>query len=210
MFQDRDDAGRRLGALLREQQWRDPLVLGIPRGGVPVGAAVAEMLGAELDVVLARKVAAPGQPELGVAGVTAHGPIVERAEAASSLGIRRDELLQACARERESAKQLEQRYRQGPAARRSGRDVLIVDDGLATGVTAMAALRAERAERAAGLVLAAPTCAPMVAEQLNAEADRVVCVCLPDDFHAVGESYRRFDQLTDDDVVKVLDEHRRA
>lgn len=208
MFHDRADAGGRLGALLCEQQWSDPLVLGIARGGIPVGAAVAGALGAELDVVLARKVGAPGQPELGVAAVTAHGPVVERAEAARQLGMRRDDLLSACARERETAKQLEQRYRQGPAAKRSRRDVIVVDDGLATGVTAMAVLRAERAARPARLVLAAPTCAPQIAEQLGAEADWLTCLHLPAEFHAVGESYQRFEQLTDEDVAGILHEHR--
>lgn len=208
MFHDRQDAGEQLGTMLGRQQWTHPLVLGVARGGLPVAAAVADALGAELDVTVGRKVGAPDQPELGIAAVTANGPVVGRAGTPRELGMTSEDFERACAAEREEARRREDRYRVGPVPSREGRDVLVVDDGLATGVTAVAVLRAERLRGPSRLVLTTPTCAPGVVEALRDEADDIVTVERPSDFRAVGEQYARFDQLTDDDVVTILTGHR--
>ncbi|WP_231645130.1 phosphoribosyltransferase [Sciscionella sediminilitoris] len=204
MFRDRDQAGTKLGEALRTRDWWRPLVLGIARGGVPVGAALARTIGAELDVVVARKVGAPGQPEFGVAAVTAHGPVVE-SEAFPEVTWRPGEFDRACAQERNTALRREHRYHGADETTdRTGRDVLLVDDGLATGITATAALRAERNRGPRRLVLAVPVASVTAARCLRPETDEVFCLARPTDFSAVGQYYERFDQVADAEVTALL------
>lgn len=206
-FTDRGEGGSRLAEILAERQWVRPAVLGLARGGVPVAARVARRLHAPLGVVVARKIGAPGRPEFGVGAVTAHGPANYDAASVRALGITPEELDAASERERAEALRrlhLYQRGRQPLLV--EGRDVIVVDDGLATGVTATAAIRALRQEGPRTLSFAAPVCARQAAVALRQEADDVICAWQPRRFRAVGEWYADFAQTTDDEVIDLLDE----
>lgn len=204
-FADRRTAGRRLAGWVRQQDWSDPVVLGLARGGVPVAAEVARELDAPLDVAVSRKIGAPGRPEYGVGAVTADGPPYYDDRILRMLRLDPRDLEQVCADQRAEARRRVRRYLRGrePVALR-GRDVLVVDDGLATGVTATAALRDARQAQPRRLVFAAPVCAPEAAAQLRGEVDDVMCLAEPDDFAAVGQWYDDFTQTTDNEVVSFL------
>lgn len=204
-FADRRTAGRQLAGWVRQQEWSDPVVLGLARGGVPVAAEVARELDAPLDVAVSRKIGAPGRPEFGVGAVTADGPPYYDERILRMLGLDHGDLEQACADQRAEARRRVRRYLRGrePVAVR-GRDVLVVDDGLATGVTATAAVRDVRQAEPRRLVFAAPVCAPEAAAQLRAEVDEVICLAEPEDFAAVGQWYDDFAQTTDNDVVSLV------
>jgi putative phosphoribosyl transferase len=207
LFRDRRDAGIRLAARLREETWADPVVLGLARGGMPIALQVAERLHAPLDVAVARKIGAPGHREFGVGAVTADGPARFDDATLAALGLTRDDLHEACERERAEAQRRQQRYRTGrdpvPVA---GRDVLLVDDGLATGVTARAALGQLRTAGPRRLVFAAPVCArdSKAALQDESDADDIVCLHAPTRFGAVGLWYADFRQISDEDVLAAL------
>jgi predicted phosphoribosyltransferase len=180
-------------------------VLALPRGGVPVGAEVARAVGAELDVVVARKIGMPGHPEFGIGAVTADGPPIFNQEVLRRVGLTETDLAGAVATERAEARRRLRRYRgDRPPPEVADRLVIVVDDGLATGVTALAALRAVRDKRPRRLAFAAPVCAPEAAASLAAEVDALVCVRTPQRFGAVGEFYDNFEQLSDEQVEAVL------
>lgn len=182
-----------------------PLVLALPRGGVPVAAEVAAATGGELDIVVARKVGAPGQPELGIGALAEDGPPVFDRQALTHLRLTENDLVYSVERERAEVRRRVRRYRgdRNPPDVRD-RVVVLVDDGLATGVTARAALRWLRGHRPRVLLLAVPVCSPKARDALAAEADAVLCLRSPDTFRAVGQWYTDFSQLTDDDVDRVL------
>lgn len=205
-FSDRYEAGRRLGAELRRRRWHDPLVLGLARGGVVVAHAVAETLAAPLDVAVARKIGAPGHPEFGVGAVTATGDVTYDSRTLHALRLRPEDLRETCESEQAEARRREDVYLGGRDPQpRAGRDVVLVDDGLATGVTARAAAHAIREEQPRSLVFAAPVCAPEAAIALKAEVDEVVCLLAPDDLRAIGEWYVDFAQTPDEEVVDLLE-----
>ncbi|EHK83188.1 phosphoribosyltransferase [Saccharomonospora azurea] len=211
VYADRSAAGRALAAALREHDWVDPVVLGLARGGVPVAAEVAAELGAPLDVFVARKIGAPGRPEFGIGAVTAHGPVVVDDQSVRILGMNGADLDAAAARERKEVLRRLDVYQGGREPERlEGRDVIVIDDGLATGVTATAALRALRREGPRRLAFASPVCAPQAASALRDEADLVLCVSEPPHFQAVGQWYGDFSQTSDDEVVALLDEYSRG
>lgn len=202
MFTDRRDAGRQLAERLTGP-WQEPLVLGLARGGVPVAAVVAAGLAAPLDVTVARKIGAPGQPEWGIGAVTADGPPIYDAASTAHLGLSFERLADLCESERAEAARRVALYG-GEPAKRTGRDVIVVDDGLATGVTAVAALRAAREASPRSLTFAAPVGSPEAVERVRREADEVVCVETPRGFTAVGRWYEDFEQTSDAEVIRLL------
>lgn len=204
IFDDRRDAGVRLADALAGLRGTDAAVLGIPRGGVIVAEVVATELRLPLDVVVPRKVGAPGNPELGLGAVAPGVRVLDR-RMIERLGVSEQYLeAEIAAEEREIERRLE-RYRAGrPAVDVTGRVAVIVDDGVATGGTAIAALRWGRAAGAARVVLAVPVAPLPTVERLRLEADEVVALETPEPFYAVGEWYRRFTQTTDEEVVRAL------
>jgi predicted phosphoribosyltransferase len=206
VFADRAEAGRRLADEVARRTWVDPLVLGLARGGVPVADEVARRLGAPMDVAIARKIGAPGHRERGVGAVTASGPAFYDKASLDALGLTERDLARSESRERAEAQRRMAGYRRGRGRiKLADRDVILVDDGLATGVTATAALRLLREEEVRTLVFAAPVCAPAAAAALLHEADDVLCVTRPAGFGAVGRWYADFRQVTDKDVIALLD-----
>jgi len=205
-FRDRTDAGRQLGQRLRELRLVDPVVLALPRGGVPVAFEAAGAVGAPLDVFVARKVGAPGHKEYGIGAIAEGGVVVADEYALRMLGLSHDRFEQLVAVEQRELDRRVERYRRGrDLVEVRGRDVVLIDDGLATGVTAEAALRALRARRPRRLILAVPACAPDTAARLDDVADEVVCLVAPADFVAVGKWYANFGQTDDDEVLHLLD-----
>ncbi|GGP99895.1 phosphoribosyltransferase [Streptomyces roseolilacinus] len=208
-FEDRRDAGRLLGERVRaraaERGWPDPVVLALPRGGVPVGAEVARALGAPLDVLVVRKIGLPGQPEVGIGAIAGEAPPLFDERALAMLGITPDELGAAVARERAELHRQEALYRRGtPGPDLRERAAVLVDDGLATGVTARAAVRLLRDEKPERLVLAVPVGDRRATAELRAEVEDLVCLSEPADFRAVGLWYEDFDQVSDDEVLRAL------
>ncbi|MFE1248034.1 phosphoribosyltransferase [Streptomyces sp. NPDC058735] len=208
-FRDRRQAGEKLAEALRVRQREgalpDPFVLALPRGGVSVAREVAAALHAPLDVLVVRKIGAPFQEELGVGAMAADEvPLLDQ-DTLRHLGIGEDALVPVIERERAEVRRRERLYRRGrPAPDLRGRTVIVVDDGLATGATARAAVRAVRRREPARVLLAVPVCSPEGAELLRAEADEVVCLHRPAAFMAVGLWYRDFDQVSDQDVLEAL------
>lgn len=206
MFSDRTDAGRRLAERLRERGVTADVVLAIPRGGLPVGRAVADALGLPLDVVAARKLGAPGNPELAVGAVAADGTVWLNDPFVAQLGLDRTGLEDAIERERAVAQQKVERYRgDRPPLDLRRKTVLVVDDGVATGATTIACLRQVRAGGAARVVLGVPVGPPDAVARLEQEADEVVCVATPADFGAVGRFYDSFTQVSDEEAMGYLD-----
>ncbi|HEX6062248.1 MAG TPA: phosphoribosyltransferase family protein [Candidatus Limnocylindria bacterium] len=200
MFRDRAEAGRALGRRLREQPLEDPVVLGLPRGGVVVAAAVADALHAPLDVLVVRKLGVPWQPELAF-GAVAPGIVALRDDVVAAAGITRTQIDDAATRESAKLAELAERYRDGSApVTVRGRTAVIVDDGLATGATATAAARSVRRQDPAGIVVAVPVCAAETANELRQEVDLVICLGEHDRFRAVGMYYEDFAAISDDEV----------
>lgn len=205
-FADRHSAGLELANSLREYYWRDPLVLGLARGGVIVADAVAGELAAPLEVSVARKIGAPGHPEFGIGATTAeHEPSYDQASL-EHLGLAKGDLAGAGAEHRAEAQRMLDLYQGDREPEpRADRDVIVVDDGLATGVTATAALRSERASGARTITLAVPVGAAGAAEALRSDADLVICLAEPEPFRSVGQWYQEFAQVTDSEVVAALE-----
>ncbi|WP_199740184.1 phosphoribosyltransferase [Saccharopolyspora rhizosphaerae] len=204
-YTDRTHAGQVLAGHLRGLELSDPVVFGLARGGVPVAAEVARALGAPLRVCVARKIGAPGQPELALGAVTAHGPPSYDHDLVRSFGLSTEDLAQACERERAEAARREELYH-GHPVQLPGRDAVLVDDGLATGATARAALRMLAGAGPRRLVLAVPVGSPESVRALRSEADAVVCVLQPVGFAAVGQWYRNFAATTDEEINTLLEE----
>lgn len=205
MFQDRVDAGRRLAEKLVLFRERDPIVVALPRGGVPVAYEVARALGAPLDVLIARKLGAPGHPEFGIGAIAQGGAVHLDVEMARTVGVTQ-EYLEAVTRKELAEMDRRLRAYRGDRAPLdvAGRTVILVDDGLATGVTTRAAIRALRAQSPRAIVLAVPVCARETARLLRAEVDEVVCLEAPEHFLAVGRWYADFEQTTDKEVLSLL------
>jgi putative phosphoribosyl transferase len=203
-FRDRADAGRQLAEALREHAGEDALVLGMARGGVPVAFEVAQALRAELDVLVARKLGAPGHPEFGFGAIALHAESIDE-DTVRDLGLTPAEIDAVRERERAEMTRREAAYRgERDAPRLYDRTVIIVDDGVATGGTARAALAGVKREGASRIVFAAPVGPPDAHARLADEADEVVILQMPESFHAVGAWYERFDQTSDAEVLDLL------
>lgn len=212
MFENRIEAGRRLAGALSHHRGEGTIVLALPRGGVPVAAEVADALGAPLDLVMVRKIGAPGHPEYGIGAlVDGKDPQVVVDEAAARMAGADAAYLEAT-KARELA-EIERRRRaylgENAPLDPAGKTVIVVDDGIATGSTAKAALKALKKAGAARLVLAVPVAPIETVEALRELADEVVALTTPYPFHAVGLYYQDFDQTTDEEVVEALRRARR-
>lgn len=206
IFRDRADAGRRLADQLVADRFQDPVVLALARGGVVVAAPIAAALRTGVIPFVVRKIGAPGHREFGIGAVAEGNDDVIVSDAASRIGVSAEALEQLAAEERSEVRRRVERYRRGrPLPLLEGRDVILVDDGLATGVTAEAALVAVRRQRPRRLVLAVPVSAPDTLARLSPLADSLLCLAVPQDFSAVGEWYERFDQTTDDEVLAIVE-----
>ncbi len=207
-FDDRHDAGRRLAAALTAYaERRDVVVLGLPRGGVPVAYEVARALHAPLDVFVVRKLGVPGHEELAMGAIASGGVMVLNDDVVLATGIDREQIDQVAARELETLTRQEQRFRgERPPLEVRDRVAIAVDDGLATGATMRAAVTALRDSGARAIVVAVPTAPRETCEMFRREVDEVVCATMPEPFTAVGLWYRDFTPVSDDQVRELLGE----
>jgi len=204
MFHDRTAAGRQLAKVLAALKLTPPMVvLGLPRGGVPVASEVARALHVPLDVMVVRKIGMPGQPELAIGAIASGGIVVRDRDVAGVVDDAVFEDLLACERRELARRERAYRGDKGTVQLR-GKTVVLVDDGLATGATMTAAVRAVRKVGALSIVVAAPVASAEAVERLEAEVDRLVILETPPLLYSIGEWYQRFDQLEDQDVKEVL------
>jgi len=207
-FADRREAAMRLSERLSEYRTRIPVILGIPRGGIVVADTISNELQADMDIVLTRKLGAPGNPELAIGAVSEHGEILIDHRIAGSVGADEEYI------EREKSGQLAEihkrrdRYRSVlPKVPVQGRTVILIDDGVATGATMRASIWAARAEGASEVVVAVPVGAPDAIEMLRDEADHIVCLLVPEYLYAIGQFFLDFRQIDDEEVMDVLRAH---
>jgi putative phosphoribosyl transferase len=212
-FMDRRDAGQRLAAELKLRGLSDPVVLALPRGGVPVGYEVARALEAPLDVLLVRKLGAPGHEEFGIGAVVdgAHPQVVLNAEAIETLRVSPAYLAQEQDRQLQEIERRRRLYgAENSAPELAGHTVIVVDDGVATGGTVLVAIRALKNTSARRVVLAIPLAPPETLAKLMTEADEVICLAAPSPFRAVSLHYVDFDQTPDEEVIALLNSQRAA
>jgi predicted phosphoribosyltransferase len=207
MFRNREEAGKQLAARLKDRELHDPVVLAIPRGGVATGAVLARELGAELDVVLSRKLRAPGQPELALGAISEDGQVFmnpeleDYAQAAEDyLTKEKEHQLAEIARRRRLIRAVR------PPVSLAGRSVIVTDDGIATGATMIVALQVVRTQRPRELIVAVPVAPPERLEEIGHYCDEVVCLLRPHSFWAIGQFYEDFQQVEDEEVIRLLRE----
>lgn len=207
-FRNREHAASLLAERLKQYRGSRPVVLGIPRGGMPMARIIADQLGADLDVMLVHKLRAPFQPELALGSIDEAGRVY-LAPFAGHVGLSERDLDAEKREQLATLKRRRERYTAAhPRVSLSGRTVILVDDGLATGATAIAAIRAARAEHAGPIVVAVGVAPRTTLSRLQTEADEVVCLQTPAEFQAVGEFFADFSEVSDDDVVRLLAEAR--
>lgn len=211
MFTNRREAGKKLGHALKQIPMTSPLVLALPRGGVVVGYEIARILHAPLDVIVARKLGAPGNPEFGIGAIAEEHSVFLNADAIAHLGLTK------AAREaiqRNEQIELNRRIRKYRKTRSlpdlTARTVILTDDGLATGVTAKAAILSLRKKHPGKLLFASPVCARQTAEELRSIDIPVICTMEPSDLTSIGSYYRTFPQTKDEEVVRLLAQNRKA
>ena len=203
-FRDREQAAHLLAKRLAGYRGQRPLVLGIPRGAVPMAKIIAEALDGELDVVLVHKLGAPGQPELAIGSVDEAGQLY-LSDYVRELGITEAYIASEQAAQLETLRKRRAMYTPiRPPIDPAGRVVIVVDNGVATGASLIAALRAVRAKKPAKLIAAAAVASPRTVSRIALEADEVVCLEMPHDFYAVGQFFHDFSQVSDDQVVAIL------
>lgn len=205
-FKDRTEAGTRLGEALRERDIKPDIVLAIPRGGLPLGRAVADALDVPLDVVVASKIGAPGNPELAIGAVASDGSVWRNVDAFRGTGADEGYFERERNKEAENARRKAERYRAGRSPPElSGKTVVVVDDGVATGSTVRACLQMLRETGADPVILAIPVGPPDTVSELQRLADEVVCLETPSRFMGVGQFYERFDQVSDEEAMAYLE-----
>lgn len=212
IFPNRTEAGRRLAKKLSAYGNRkDVIVLGIPRGGVPVAFEVAGALGAPLDVFIARKLGVPGHEELAFGAVASGGVRFLDQETVEGLGIPDSEIARVTAQETKELERREKVYRGGrPPLKVEGLTAILVDDGIATGASMQAAIAALRQMKPARIVVAVPVAPPSTCDRLRPAVDDVVCVYAPELFYAIGQFYEDFSQVTDEEVIDIIQRASRA
>ncbi|MEW8959545.1 hypothetical protein MHOCP_24910 [Moorella humiferrea] len=209
IFKNRGEAGRRLSQALEEYRGRRPLVLAVPRGGVVVAAPIVAALAGELDLIIPRKVGIPGNPELAAAAVMPDGTIIYNTKLMEALRIKPADLQRLIWREIDEIKRRMEVYRGGAVMPDiSGRVVIVVDDGIATGLTMEAALRAVRKEKPGILVLAVPVAPPETAARLRGLVDDLICLAMPEPFYAVSQFYEDFGEVSDEEVKEIYSRYR--
>jgi putative phosphoribosyl transferase len=209
-FRDRVEAGLKLASVLKDYAAESPIVLALPRGGVPVGFEVAKALGAPLDVWVVRKVGVPWHPELGLGAVAEGGYVHISRDLVAEIGIPKSQLDEVIAAKRAEVEKRVRRFRGGhPPPELRGRTIILVDDGIATGGTVRAALRAIRAAEPKQVVLAVPVASADTLASLADEVDHIVCPLVPSELYAIGLWYEDFSQVDDDEVTRLLDRARR-
>ncbi|SFG84205.1 Predicted phosphoribosyltransferase [Halopelagius inordinatus] len=205
MFRDRADAGRRLAEELVQQGVEADVVLAIPRGGLPIGRPIADELGVPLDIIVAKKIGAPNNPEYAVGAVSSQGHFWLNEDAVGPGGVDRAYVEAEREAVERASREKADRYRGNrPAPELRGETVVIADDGVATGGTATACIRTVREAGARRVVLAVPVGSPRTMEELAAEADEVICLATPSNFRAVGQFYDRFGQVSDEEAMEYL------
>jgi putative phosphoribosyl transferase len=207
LFRNREEAGKKLADALIRFKGEDVVVLGIPRGGVVVANEVAKALGAPLDVVVTRKIEAPGEPEYALGAVTQEGDVIMDRQAAESLGATPEYIDDQVRKKREEVRERMDRLRgDAPYPELKGKVVVIVDDGIATGSSVSAAVMSVKKRNPKEIVVAAPVAPADAVETLSEDGTKVVCLETPESFLAIGEFYRDFDQVEDIVVRRILDE----
>lgn len=205
LFTNRVEAGQRLASTLKHLSLRDAIVLAIPRGGVVIGFEVAETLGIPLDIIVPRKIGAPGNPEYAIGAMTEDGTVILDQNAVSYLDVPQDYIERESLAQKLEIKRRMHLYRQNRSyPNLKGRDVIVVDDGIATGSTMKAALASVKNSGARTVTAAIPVGPPLTIEQLKLLADQVVCLYTPESFYAIGEFYDDFSQTSDDEVIYLL------
>lgn len=204
-FQDRKEAGRKLGKILKKLKLENPIVLAIPRGGVVIGFEVAKILKAPLDVIIARKIGVPSQPELGMGAVAEEGVEILDKELIKSLLIPKHLVNEVIVKEKAEIERRKDLYRENkPIINLTDRVVILVDDGLATGVSAKAAIKSVRKLKPKKIIFAAPVCARDTVKKMKNSVDGLFCILTPSEFSSVGLWYQNFDQVTDEEVKELL------
>lgn len=205
MFEDRLDAGKKLAEKLKDFRDKNIIILAIPRGGVVVGSQVAQSLNAPLDVIIARKLGYTYQPELGIGAISENGAIFLDKENIEELDVSDEELERIKNKEEEELRRRIQIYRKGRSLPKlKGKTVILVDDGLATGVSAKAAISTIKKEGAEKITLAIPVCSTQTAKEIREKVDSLICVLSTNHLQAVGEYYKNFEQVSDEKVLEIL------
>jgi predicted phosphoribosyltransferase len=204
-FTDRVEAGKRLASAMRDVAGKNGIVLAIPRGGVVVGYEIAKALSLPLDVIIPRKIGAPDNPELAIGAMTEDGTIILDDNLITYIGVQRDYIKAESERQKHEIERRLKLYRQNePYPSLKGLDVVIVDDGIATGSTMKAALASVKNRGASTVTVAVPVGPPSTIKELKKQADRVVCLYAPEYFQAIGQFYTDFNQTTDEEVIQLL------
>lgn len=205
MFVNRFDAGQQLAEALEGRRGQNIIIYAIPRGGVVVAAEVAKTLQAPLDLVIPRKIGAPNNPELAIGAIAGEGDLVLNEHLVNTLGVTPEYLEKAEAEELAEIERRQSLYLRRPPLDAKGRVAVVIDDGLATGFTALAGIVALRRKEPAELVMAIPVAPQETVEIIQAKVDDLVCLDIPETFYAVGQFYRDFAQVSDQDVITILD-----
>ncbi len=204
VFQDRAHAGSLLARKLDKKKYRNAIVLALPRGGVPVAQQIAKYLSAPLDIIVVRKIGSPTQPEYGLGAISEGEILILDNDRMINAGISKDNLTEIISSEKKELQRRVEIYRQNKKLDVKGKDVILVDDGLATGVTARAAAVATRKLGTKRITYAAPVCARESTVELKKYVDEVVCLTKLDNMGAIGNYYNNFEQVSDEEVIKIL------